>query len=501
MRQDKEKSNSAFVWTVVIGSLLIVAMLAANTIWLSKRTSAATEEAVSEVSAFYLEAMADNNARSITNLISNSFDEMEKAVSFIADEQVESQEELREKIGKVQSLLELNRFALVDEENVVYTQYTTYTGGSRHPFLSDGPLNERIISTVSLYGSVKQLCLAMPTPGLTIMGKPFKACLVQFDISEIINVLAFDDQGRTHFALYSRNGGNLSGTKLGTVILDRNILDAIRDIVPEDVWKENCRNFEESREGNLSFALGDTQETLYYVPIQGTDWQLAVLIRESVIQHQIRHISERNLEASSNLTVFTLVSTLIFAAVLLYQVRRHSRARLEAEKETSRSFRNMANTDSMTGVRNKHAYTENAQAIDRQIASGELQELAVVVCDINGLKYVNDTQGHEAGDQLIKDACALICEQFRHGAVYRIGGDEFAVLLQGRGYNTMHETVAEMNRRVEENIHKNDVVVAIGYAVLGPEDRQLRDVFERADQMMYERKKELKAMGAQVSRF
>jgi diguanylate cyclase (GGDEF)-like protein len=85
--------------------------------------------------------------------------------------------------------------------------------------------------------------------------------------------------------------------------------------------------------------------------------------------------------------------------------------------------------------------------------------------------------------------------------VYRIGGDEFAVLLQGRGYNTMHETVAEMNRRVEENVHKNDVVVAIGYAVLGPEDRQLRDVFERADQMMYERKKELKAMGAQVSRF
>ena len=161
----------------------------------------------------------------------------------------------------------------------------------------------------------------------------------------------------------------------------------------------------------------------------------------------------------------------------------------------------MANTDSMTGVRNKHAYTENAQAIDRQIASGELQELAVVVCDINGLKYVNDTQGHEAGDQLIKDACALICEQFRHGAVYRIGGDEFAVLLQGRGYNTMHETVAEMNRRVEENVHQNDVVVAIGYAVLGPEDRQLRDVFERADQMMYERKKELKAMGAQVSRF
>jgi diguanylate cyclase (GGDEF)-like protein len=160
----------------------------------------------------------------------------------------------------------------------------------------------------------------------------------------------------------------------------------------------------------------------------------------------------------------------------------------------------MANTDSMTGVRNKHAYIENAAAIDRKILSGELQKLGVVVCDINGLKYVNDTQGHEAGDQLIKDACTLICEHFTHGAVYRIGGDEFAVILQGKGYDTMREVIAEVNRKVEENIRENAVVVSIGYAVLDQEDRQLRDVFERADQMMYERKKELKAMGAPTSR-
>ena len=500
MKLEEEKTNRAFVLTCIIGSLLIMVMLTANTLWLSKRISGATDEAVSAVSAFYLEAMADNNAKTITNLISNSFDEMEKAVSFIEDEKVGSQEELRDKIGKVQSLQELNHFALVDEDNVVYTQYTTYTGGSRHPFLTDGHLNDRIISTVSLYGSSKQLCLAMPTSELSIMGKRFKACMVQFYISDIVDLLAFDEQGRTHFALYSRSGGNLSGTKLGTVILDRNFLDAIQDIVPEKVWAETHRNFEEGTEGNLSLTLDSAQETLYYVPIQGTGWELAVLIRESVIQDQIRDISEKNLEASRNLIVFTLVSASIFAAVLVFQIRKFSKARLEAEKETSRSFRDMANTDSMTGVRNKHAYTEYAAAINGQIASGELKKLAVVVCDINGLKYVNDTRGHEAGDQLIKDACALICEQFTHGAVYRIGGDEFAVILQGKGYDTMHEVIAETNRRVEENIHTNAVVVSIGYAVLTQEDRQLGDIFERADQMMYERKKELKAMGAPTSR-
>ena len=121
-----------------------------------------------------------------------------------------------------------------------------------------------------------------------------------------------------------------------------------------------------------------------------------------------------------------------------------------------------------------------------------------MVCDINGLKYVNDTQGHAAGDKLIKDACSLICEYFNHGAVFRIGGDEFVVILQGKGYDTMQEVLEALNRKVEENITGNAVVVAVGNAELTPQDTQVRDVFERADQVMYRRKGELKEMGAKT---
>ena len=167
---------------------------------------------------------------------------------------------------------------------------------------------------------------------------------------------------------------------------------------------------------------------------------------------------------------------------------------MEKEKEDSMHFRKMANTDALTGIRNKHAYTENEEHINQRISSGELKELAVAVCDINGLKYVNDHLGHSAGDSLIKAASSLICETFSHGAVFRIGGDEFAVLLQGEGYRTLQETVDALNRRVEANLRENKVVVAVGYAVLEPDDRLLQDVFERADQMMYERKSELKKM-------
>ncbi|MBR6359458.1 MAG: diguanylate cyclase, partial [Lachnospiraceae bacterium] len=82
--------------------------------------------------------------------------------------------------------------------------------------------------------------------------------------------------------------------------------------------------------------------------------------------------------------------------------------------------------------------------------------------------------------------------------VFRIGGDEFAVILQGKGYETMHDVMNEFNRKVEENIKTGSVVVSIGYSVLEKDDHSLQEVFARADQMMYERKRELKAMGAKT---
>ena len=320
MTQKKQIKFSAFVLTAVIGSLVIMAMVIANTLWASKKSGTATNEAISAVSTFYLEATADRRSKTIKNLISENFDEMEKAVDFIESEKVTSQEELRNTIGKVKALLGLNQFALVDEENIVYTQYTTYTGRSRHFFLSEEKISGRIISTVSLYGSSKQLCLMIPLSDVFIMGKTMKACFVQLDISEIVDMLGFEDNGRTHFALYSKSGANLSGTELGSVISRNNIFEALKGVVSEEVREENQEHFANEEGGSLIFNSGDAEETLCYVPIEGTGWEMAVLIRESVIQDQIRDISEENLRTSRNQIIFTFVAVLIFAVILLLQV-------------------------------------------------------------------------------------------------------------------------------------------------------------------------------------
>ena len=492
----KQITRKTFIATAIVGGILLIAMVIINVVVSAKQTTKATSEAVSEVSSFYLETMADRRAKTITNLINNNFLQMEKAVEYINNEGIGSEEELRTAIGDLKSLLSLDRFALVDHDKIVHTQYTTYTGGSRHSFLSDDITDRRSVSTVSIYGSSKQLCLAAPTPDLKIAGKRYRASFVQIDVREIVDLLAFDDNSRTYFGLYSKNGENISGTELGPYLSTRNLFDTIKGVISEDTWNENRDNFLNAVEGSITFTANGAEETLCYVPVEDTDWMMVVLIRESVIQDRIRSISESTLSLSKKQVTLTLSLSAVFFLVLMFMLKTLSNKDLEAEKENTKNFRNMANTDSMTGVRNKHAYSEAEAYLNLKIRQNNIDKLAVVVCDINGLKLVNDTLGHAAGDKLIKDACSLICEFFTHGAVYRIGGDEFVVILQEKGYDTAKEVIAEINRAIEENIQKKKVVISIGYSELTPEDQLVHDVFERADQMMYKRKQQLKQMGA-----
>ena len=470
-------------------------MIIINTVVSTRQTTKATNEAVYEVSTFYLEAMADRRAKTITNLIDRNFSQMDKAVAYIHNEGIRTEKQLRDALGNIKSLLSLNRFALVDNDKIVHTQYTTYTGGSRHAFLAGDFEDHRSVSTVSLYGSSKQLCLAAPTSELTIAGKKYIASFVQIDIGEIVNLLAFDDS-KTYFGIYSKKGENLSDTELGPYISKHNLFDALKSVVSGETLNEKQGDFLDAKQGSITFTTKGMEETLCYVPIEGTDWMMAVLIHESVIQDRIRSISESSLEMSKRQIIFTMLFSGVFFFVLLFMLKTLSKNDLEAEKENAKNFQNMATTDSMTGVRNKHAYSEAESHLNTKIRHKEIHKLAVVVCDINGLKIVNDTLGHAAGDKLIKDACSMICEYFTHGAVYRIGGDEFVVILQEKGFDTMQEVIDDINRAIEENIRKKEVVISIGYSKLTPEDQLLHDVFERADQMMYERKKQLKQMGA-----
>ena len=153
--------------------------------------------------------------------------------------------------------------------------------------------------------------------------------------------------------------------------------------------------------------------------------------------------------------------------------------------------------DGLTGVKSKRAYLNKEEELDQKLAEGAISELALVVCDVNGLKIINDTMGHKAGDEYIRLACKMVCDVFSHSPVYRVGGDEFAVILTERDYENREVLMYRLHNRSLAHIGTEGAVVSGGLAEYDPNrDQSIRDVFERADATMYKEKMLLKSLGA-----
>ncbi len=197
-----------------------------------------------------------------------------------------------------------------------------------------------------------------------------------------------------------------------------------------------------------------------------------------------------NEQAEDTRTILMAVGMFAFALVIMLNNHSYMNKR---SKESER----LANTDPLTGVKSKHAFLLKENELNASIEDERAEDFAVVVCDVNGLKMINDTLGHKAGDKYIREACKMICDIFQHSPVFRIGGDEFVVILQGRDYSIRRELMIAMHESSVDHIGTGGAVVSAGCSEYHPgEDTGAHAVFERADALMYEEKQRLKGLGA-----
>ncbi len=144
--------------------------------------------------------------------------------------------------------------------------------------------------------------------------------------------------------------------------------------------------------------------------------------------------------------------------------------------------------DILTGLYNRQYFE---QEMDK-LQNSRRQPISILVLDMNGLKEINDTQGHAAGDELLIVAAEVIRKAFRpDDIVARIGGDEFVVILP----STNKETALKIVDRVKQVIHefnklnpdRNQVSFSVGFSC-NEATENLRDVLRQADQDMYKQK-------------
>ena len=160
----------------------------------------------------------------------------------------------------------------------------------------------------------------------------------------------------------------------------------------------------------------------------------------------------------------------------------------------------LAHKDAMTGLKNKTAYIEKTAAFDEDIAEGRA-EFAIIMIDVNYLKRVNDTYGHEYGNIYLINAGKLACSIFGEENVYRVGGDEFVAIFDRENLARCEEDVAALrsmikklkNNKKLEPWEKVSAAVGVAYYQAGV-DKSAEEVFKRADADMYQNKLAMKAV-------
>ncbi|MGI5977229.1 MAG: GGDEF domain-containing protein, partial [Candidatus Limivicinus sp.] len=188
----------------------------------------------------------------------------------------------------------------------------------------------------------------------------------------------------------------------------------------------------------------------------------------------------------------TTFGVLIFMLFEFYHLWRGS-VDIYVESMESQFYRKMAYVDALTGIGNRMAY--EMESADIRSGRKKVETVTVVSVDVNDLKIANDTNGHSAGDFLLKNTAELLsafADGF--GQAFRYGGDEFCVFLYDVSSVELQRRIAEMNRQIADINSRSQIKLrlALGYVSGRPEELQAS--VSLADKKMYEDKNREKAM-------
>ena len=187
------------------------------------------------------------------------------------------------------------------------------------------------------------------------------------------------------------------------------------------------------------------------------------------------------------------LASLLFVGCVSWSVIYDLSMQLKEGRENA-IYKRLAVTDLLTGLYNRNAYESWEQS-----CQGTIEGIGLAVCDLNNLKYYNDTFGHETGDRCIMDAAGLIREACgREGTCYRIGGDEFLVIWDRKPYSfssSIEKCLKKLSLLQQDYNQSSEFIcmqIACGYAVAEPGDTRTGDLIKRADYMMYRHKRQMK---------
>lgn len=216
-----------------------------------------------------------------------------------------------------------------------------------------------------------------------------------------------------------------------------------------------------------------------YFPIHNQNEVIGVLGIEFEAEHQ--YFTFKTIRIISPLITFLSCFTAVFVALKLFK------------RISNPTYKDFANTDQLTGLKNRNAFEVD---MNNFINMDKQNSKVIFSIDLNDLKKVNDNFGHRSGDEYIKSAAKIIENSIEpRQSIYRIGGDEFVIILDSITKNYAESIIQKINKSTEElnENFKFKVSMAIGYAFFDKNiDENIFKTYGRADEMMYSVKRSQK---------
>jgi len=327
----QEYQNRRLFRMVVIVFIVVATLVVLGTLWMGQSARNATDEAVHSVSQFYLEELATRRAQVVSTNLETNLSDMQTAIDLMDTDDFSDMNHLRTYQKRMRQLYDLDKFAFVNEDGLIYT-----ADGTRKDIERYG-INYKEISRPSIKAITedgeKKVIIAIALKGKSFQGKRLKAAFMEFPMSEMLEGFSLQSGTNdvTFCNIYTEEGESLTDMVLGGLASEDNLLEALEHAEFDEgkTIDELKYDFESMQPGVATFTYNGIYETLDYVPISGTDWMLTYLIRESVISDRISDISDGVMRRSFIQTIVIALVLLLIFLFMIIQFRRSARLELE----------------------------------------------------------------------------------------------------------------------------------------------------------------------------
>jgi len=336
MGTGKQSGLGRNAWLIAaIGGITVLLVLVLTTLWTGQSAQRSTEHAVHAISNFYLQELAGRREQVVASNLQTNVGRMSDAIDLLDQDDLSDLEHLQAFQARIKKLFTVEKFAFVDADGLIYTSLGTLKNIGDYDF-DYNTISAPEVSIKNLESKDKKVVIAMPVDHIPFQGETLVACFMEIDMDVLLGGLSLqsDANGTTFCNLYYKDGRSLTNVVLGGLSSDINLLDTLQqaDFAENTSFDQIAGDFASTREGVVTFTYNGIDETLYYVPVEGTDWMLTYLIRESEISQQVAAMTQGILTRS--LFQSLLVALMMFGVFAVFALYTRKTNRIMLEKET-----------------------------------------------------------------------------------------------------------------------------------------------------------------------